>query len=247
MKLKVGSTLIFAFGALLAIALSWQLQSRWYMFVLAPFALWAWLYAFEKINTQSFHYDLATTYFGKKRIGACSGCLYWWLVGLSLAAEVSLVVIAVVLQLALYVWVTFWMLFSFKPNWKLNAFRHVFHNEGYMFRRRPATDYRGRPTTQMDLSLLMPLWFVLPVVIPLAALHIGTPQIGRFYHDTQWYVTAPLTYGLVLAFGGFVELWRVTGWPVMKWAYHQACPAVEFVEKVRVPAEPQRPATTNPN
>lgn len=63
-KIKPGSILIFGVGAAVAIGLATWQHSNWYLFALAPFAVWAWLYSVEEINKLSWHYKFTECYFG---------------------------------------------------------------------------------------------------------------------------------------------------------------------------------------
>ena len=241
MKLKLGSTLIFGFGGLLAIGLSYQLHSNRYMAVLAPFLVWAWLYAYEEINIDSWHYSLASRYFeGVLKLHVCKVCPYWGLVLVAAGILLLELIARSVTQVLMYVWTSIWWLFSLKPSWRTNAYRYMFFNEGYLFRREP-------DTRKMAKSWVWPIYFVGPAAIIIGELHLGTAQVASFYHDTQFYYTVPLTYVAVLAFVGLGELWNVTGWPTIKWAYSKGCPDAKFVQKVPAPAKPAPPSADLPS
>jgi hypothetical protein len=232
MKLKLGSTLIFGFGGLLALGLSYWQHSAWYMFVLTLFVIWALAYAYEEINKLSWHYKLTENYFDGQLCGLCKTCPYLGLVVVSVAWESIQFIYAVGIQLLLYMWYSFWSLFGYKPDWRTIAFDYFHGNKRYMFRRKDSGMY---------ISSVWPIFFVGPAALTLGLLHAGTAQVVSFYHDTQFYYTVPLTYAAILVFVGFIEMWNVTGWPATKWAYGKSCPNAKFVEKVRVPAEPSQP------
>jgi hypothetical protein len=242
LKLKLGSNLIFGFGSLLAIGLSHRQQSLWFMLVLVPFVVWALLYAYEEINTNSWHYELVESLF-KRGVPVCKSCPYWGLVVVSTIVWMLQYCYIVGLQLFIYLWHTIWLMFGYKPYWTRPAYVRVHDRVTHK-----TCLYKYKSNGSMDISRVFPIYFILPVGITLVILHIGTPQITSFYSEQEWYITLPVTYLAILALAGLVETWKVTAWPMIRWAYGKACPDVKFVEKQRVPADPQLPpATTNPH
>lgn len=234
--------MIVAFGGLIAIGLSYWLESKWYLFTLLPFAVWAWLYSYEEINTASWHYRLTEEFFPNALKGLCKTCPYWGLVAASVVLYITGMFYAIVLQLIVYVWHTFWLLFGFKPDWSKSACERIHRGYPRLYK----TRRKENVGTVMDISRVWPVCFIAPPAITLAVLHVGTEQIATLYRDWQWYVTVPLTYVAVLGIAGFIEAWKVTAWPAIRWSYGKACPDVKFVEKAHAPARPQLPPSTNP-
>jgi len=260
MKLKLGTTVIFAVGALLAIGLSWQLQSNWYMLVLAPFALWAWLYAYEEIDVDSWHYQIASEVFGEKIQRKCKSCSYW---GAVLAAVVlvllqilALSLIWLIVQFFYHPVITFGWLWGYKPRyWRWVTRKQVDGKErvylsadevkqqGHAFRK----ENHGT-SSRTFFSWYMPIIVVVPLAILEGVFQLGMPALGNFYHNYPWYVTVPATYfalHFVILLG---NTWVRTGWAGIRWfVSSKACPDVKFVAKAKAPAKPTRPSTPASN
>ncbi len=239
MKLKLGTNLILAIGLALAIGLSYWQATKWYAFVLAPFALWALIYSYEEINQLGWHYRLANRYFKNELKGVCKACPYWGLVALSAFIMLIQVTYGIAAQVFIYAWHTVWLLMGFRPDWRVLAY-HGIPGRVRMYKRQPSLDYRGNRSTTIAFDpARMFITFIAGMTMAiLLALHVINRPFYLFYHDQPAYFTVPGTYLGILAVAGLVELWLVTGWPAVKWAYDKSCPDAKFVQKVPVTTQP---------
>lgn len=249
MKLKLGSTLIFGFGGLLALGLSYLLHSSWYMLVLTPFVIWALLYAYEEINKRSWHYRVTRKYFQEDLKTVCKACPYWGLTTLAtvfFAIEYGLkIVYGTILQLLTRVWQTAGWLVGFHPCWRNSAYRMA-HGRNYMFSNHVRdSDKHGRIHTPF-----WPVFVVGPIIAAVTVFHISTDTIYSFYGSTPWYYCVVVSYGVMVVVVEITEVWRSYVWrPLVwpgitrsvSWSYRKGCPNVKFIEKVPAPAKPSQP------
>lgn len=256
MKLKLGSSLIFGFGGLLALGLSYWQHSSWYMLSLVPFVIWALLYAHEEVNKGSWHYRVTHKYFEDELKTVCKACPYWGLTTLATVVFVIeygvKIIYGTILQLLARVWQTVAWLFGYDPCWRNSAYRMA-HGKNYMFYNHSRdSDKFGRVH-----SPFWPVFVIGPIVAAVVIFRLSTDHIYSFYRSTPWYYSLLVSYGVMVAAVEIAEIWRAYVWQPLfwpgirrsvSWIYRKGCPDVKFVEKVRVPADPQLPpATSNPN
>jgi hypothetical protein len=248
MKLKLGSSLIFGFGGLLAIGLSYWQNSAWYMAVLVPFVVWTLIYSYEEINKKKWHYRVTCKYFQEELETICKACPYWGLMALAALFFVieygSKIIYGTVLQILGYVWAAAGWLVGFRPVYKRLAYtaKHGKPNSStkYFFFSHQEKDIDSR-----EHSKIWPIFTIGLVVAFAVLLNFGTGSIYDFYGSTAWYDDILVSYGAMLAMVVVGDFWRKSAWVAIvvatKWSYRKGCPNVKFVEKVPVPAKPSQP------